>query len=200
MVAVRPRLLERPYEHPCRLAVFSGCLSDFGSPVQEAWIIRCAFKVERVSEIRRTDEQHVDPIHSRDISHCGERIGGFDLHSAHGFGVGLLKLPARKAPVPGAVVPGYPTTAGVSAKLGAKACIFRRAQARDKHTIGTKVESMHKPWKVDRLHTDETRDIAARQRLKLAQEYRFIPGAMLQVEDQPVEASDPHDLRAQRRT
>ena len=189
-----------PDEHPGGLPVASRRGQD---GVQGLHVGRCgdvAGYAEVVAQVAGADEQHVDPVDGGDVVGGGDRGRGLDLHHAQRLVVSPVQRLGVEPEAAGPVVGGDPAIAGRRvAQMGQRGLHLCGAVQPGQHDAsgpGVQRPSDADPFR--RLDADESGDaVAARGRDHVA-DLLFPAGAVLEVEQHPVEPGRRAHLGADR--
>ena len=154
-------------------------------------------EAERVRQVGGADEQDVHPLDRRDLVDGGERFRGLDLERAEHLAVGVVERAGPAAPVPGARRPADAPAAAVAAGQRGQLRLRDRLDPRHEHAAGAEVERPADPRSPRLLDANEDRRGAAAGGEQLGECLGLAARAVLEVDDEPVEAGDGEDLDRQ---
>ena len=148
-----------------------------------------AREAHRVREVRGADEEHVDALDRGQLGRGGHRVGGLDLHDAERARVLVGDRIGIEAEARPAVI------AGDAARPGRRMQQRRRAGARaagavdhgEHHALGPEVERPARADALRRRDPHEPVDAGRPRAEQLPGQLLLAAGAMLQVDEHPVE-------------
>ena len=157
---------------------------------------------EAVRQVGRADEQDVDAVDRGDLLGVLDRAPRFDLDDPEQPPVDRLDVGvAELAETCAAGRQGQPAHAvgRVAHERDRLARLLGQVHPRDHDPVRTEVERAPDPQPLARGRADDRRGARAAHRVEVGQQLRFGRAAVLEVDDQPVEAGAGQDLGGDRR-